>query len=76
MRDWFPQTNLYTKPILRHDFDDSSEFDGNAYGKGALVLYMLRHQLGDEAFYAGLKRYLEVNRGKNVVTADLTKAID
>jgi len=76
MREWFPQHSLYAKPIVRHDFDDSSEFDGNAYGKGALVLYMLRHQLGDQAFYAGLKHYLEVNRGKNVVTADLTKAIE
>jgi len=76
MRVWFPQHNLYAKPIVRRDFDDSSEFDGNAYGKGALVLYMLRHQLGDEAFYAGLKHYLEVNRGKNVVSADLAKAIE
>ncbi len=75
-RQWFAQHNLYTKPIVRHDFDDSSEFDGNAYTKGAWVLYMLRHQLGDEAFYAGLKHYLEVNRGKNVVTADLIKAIE
>jgi aminopeptidase N len=37
---------------------------------------MLRHELGDDAFYAGLKHYLEVNRGKNVVTADLIKAIE
>jgi len=76
MRDWFPQTNLFAKPIVRRDFDDSSEFDGNAYGKGALVLSMLRRQLGDEAFFAGLKHYLEANRGKNAVTADLTKAIE
>ena len=75
-RNWFAMKNLYAKPIVRHDFDDSSEFDGNAYDKGGWVLYMLRHQLGDEAFYAGLKHYLEVNRGKNVVTADLTKAIE
>jgi aminopeptidase N len=75
-REWFDQTNLYAKPIVRHDFDDSSEFDGNAYGKGGWVLYMLRHQLGEEAFYRGLKHYLEVNRGKNVVTADLIKAIE
>jgi aminopeptidase N len=76
MREWFEQPNLWAKPIVRHDFDDSSEFDGNAYGKGGLVLYMLRHQLGDDAFYRGLKHYLEVNRGKNVVTADLAKAIE
>ena len=37
---------------------------------------MLRHQLGEDAFYRGLKHYLEVNRGKNVVTADLAKAIE
>ena len=75
-RRWFSMHALYPKPIVRYDFDDSSEFDGNVYAKGGWVLYMLRHQLGDSAFYAGLKHYLEVNRGKNVVTADLTKAID
>jgi len=75
-RGWFAETNLYDKPIVRHDFSDSSEFDGNAYTKGGWVLYMLRHQLGEDAFYRGLKHYLEVNRGKNVVTADLIKAIE
>jgi aminopeptidase N len=75
-REWLESKHLWNKPIVRHDFDDSSEFDGNAYGKGALVLYMLRHQLGDDAFYRGIKHYLEVNRGKNVVTADFAKAIE
>ena len=75
-RQWFAYRSLFDKPIVRYDFDESEEFDGNAYGKGGWVLYMLRRQLGDQAFYAGLKHYLEVNRGKNVVTADLTKAIE
>ena len=75
-RQWFAMQALYSKPIVRHDFDDSSEFDENVYAKGGWVLFMLRHQLGEDAFYAGLKHYLEVNRGKNVVTADLTKAIE
>ena len=75
-QQWFESTNLFSKPIVRHDFEDSSEFDGNAYTKGGWVLYMLRHQLGEDAFYRGLKHYLEVNRGKNVVTADLEKAIE
>ena len=75
-RQWLGDGNLFSKPIVRHDFEDSSEFDGNAYTKGGWVLYMLRHQLGEEAFYRGLKHYLEVNRGKNVVTADLAKAIE
>jgi aminopeptidase N len=75
-REWFEQTNLYAKPLVRFDFDDSSEFDGNAYDKGGWVLYMLRHEIGEDAFWRSLKHYLEVNRGKNVVTADLVKAIE
>jgi aminopeptidase N len=76
VHEWLAQSTLYGKPIVRHDFDDSSEFDDNAYGKGGLVLYMLRQQIGEDAFYRGLRHYLEVYRGKNVVTADLIKAID
>lgn len=75
-RAWFSEPNLFDKPIVRYDFEDSSEFDGNAYTKGGWVLHMLRHQLGDDAFYSGLKHYLEANRGKNVVTSDLAKAIE
>jgi len=75
-RHWFALTNLYTKPMVRYDFDDSSEFDGNAYTKGGWVLYMLRHQLGESAFNRALKHYLEVNHGKNVVTADFVKAVE
>src|SRR6267143_527011 len=75
-REWFESSNLWKKPIVRHDFDDSSEFDGNAYNKAGWVLYMLRHQIGEDAFYRGIKHYLEVTRGKNVVTSDLAKAIE
>jgi aminopeptidase N len=76
-RTWFHESNLFNKPIVRHDFsEDADEFDGNAYGKGGWVLDMLRYQLGEDAFYAGLKHYLEVNRGKNVLTSDFAKAIE
>ena len=75
-REWLESNSLWNKPIVRHDFDDSSEFDGNAYNKAGWVLYMLRQQIGEDAFYRGLKYYLDVNRGKSVVTADLAKAIE
>lgn len=75
-RQWFEQQQLFTKPIVRHDFTESEEFDGNAYTKGGWALYMLRRKLGDDAFYRGLQHYLESNRGKNVVTADLAKAME
>ena len=75
-RGWFSQPNLFVRPIVRYDFSDSSEFDGNAYGKGGWVLYMLRQQIGEEAFFRGMKHYLEANRGKNVVTADFARAVE
>ncbi len=37
-RQWTGNAELFAKPIVRHDFNDSSEFDGNAYGKGAWIL--------------------------------------
>jgi len=75
-REWFALRSLFDKPIVRYNFEESEEFDGNAYGKGGWVLYMLRRRLGEDAFYSGLRHYLEVNRGKNVMTSDLTKAIE
>jgi len=77
-REWFWKTDLFSKPIVRFDFDDSSsdEFDGNAYEKAGLVLYMLRRQIGQEQFWRGVKHYLEIHRGQNVVTADFVKAIE
>ena len=76
-QEWFHQPNLFYKPIVRHDFlEDSDEFDGNAYGKAGWVIDMLRHQLGEDAFYAGIKHYLEANRGKNALTSDFAKAME
>src|SRR5437762_1254160 len=45
-------------------------------GEDDLISHELRHQLGEDGFYRGLKHYLEANRGKNVVTADLAKAVE
>jgi aminopeptidase N len=60
-------TNLYASP--------DAMFDAHAYPKGALILHMLRRQLGDENFFRGLNRYLTVNRHKPVDTYDLQRAL-
>ena len=74
--DWFRQRRLFGVPIVTRNFTDSIEYEGNIYTKGGWVLRMLREQLGDENFFAGLHNYLQTNRGQNVVTADLQKAIE
>ncbi len=73
---WFRQRRLYAVPIVNRNFTDSVEYEGNIYTKGGWILRMLRAQIGDENFFAGLHNYLVTNRGQNVVTADLEKAIE
>ncbi len=73
---WRRQARLYGVPIVNRDFKDSMDFAGNIYGKAGLVLEMLREQMGDYPFFHGLQHYLEANRLKTVVTADLVKALD
>src|SRR5262249_36196970 len=63
-------------PIVTPNIDDSVEYVGNVYDKGGWVLHMLNERLGDDAFFASLKHYLQTYRLQNVVTADLAKAIE
>lgn len=51
------------KDLVRFYYKDKEEmFDGVSYNKGGAILHMLRHELGDEAFFAGLKKYLNDNK--------------
>ena len=74
--EWNRQPRLFPVPIVSRDFDDSTEYQDNIYDKAGWVLRMLHERLGDEDFYRALRHYLEVNRGQNVVTADLQKAVE
>ena len=48
----------------------------NTYQKGGWVLHMLRKKLEDGKFFAGLKQFHEVYRGKNSSTSDFRKAME
>ena len=73
---WMQSKELYPIPIVTRDINDSVEYAGNVYEKAGWVIQMLREQMGEEAFFAALKHYLEAYRMQNVVTADLAKAIE
>jgi len=52
--------NLQT--LIRHKFNKPDDmFDLHSYNKGGAVLHYLRKQVGDEAFFEGLKIYLTRN---------------
>lgn len=46
------------------------------YNKGGVVLHMLRQEIGDDAFWKGVRIYLSRNKWKNVETSDLKKAME
>jgi len=46
------------------------------YSKGALFMDHLRTTLGEEAFWAGLRRYTRAHAGKTVTSLDLEKAME
>jgi aminopeptidase N len=51
-------------------------FSGHIYPKGATILQMLRHQLGDALFWKAMNHYTTAHAYGNVVTADLEKAFE
>ena len=51
-------------------------FSGHIYPKGATVLQMLRHQLGDSLFWASIHHYAASHMYGNVVTDDLRRAFE
>jgi len=61
--------------VSRHYQYPEQVFDATTYPKGAAVLDMMRHVLGDKAFFQSLHNYLLAHREKNVDTHDLMEAI-
>ena len=55
--------NNEIKDLVRFHYNSREDmFDAVSYNKGGLILHMLRSYLGDEAFRAGIKLYLEENK--------------
>ncbi|PWH85629.1 M1 family aminopeptidase [Brumimicrobium oceani] len=48
--------------MIWFDYEDKEDmFDAHSYNKGGRILHMLRYYLGDDAFFEGLKKYLNDN---------------
>ncbi len=56
---------------------DMFGFNGQAaYDKGAQLLHMLRQDLGDEAFHAGVRKYIDLYKGQSVLTDHFRGAME
>ena len=66
----FSSQNQGVHPLIHFEYDDKEEmFDAHSYNKGGLVLHMLRKDVGDDAFFASLNKYL-VDNAYSAVEAD------
>ncbi len=64
-------------PLIDFGYADKEDmFDAHSYNKGGAVLHMLRHYLGDDAFWAGLNLYLTRHAYSAVEVHDLRLAFE
>jgi len=74
---WLASAEGRTLPVRWRGFDNpDGALNANSYPKGAWVLHMLRKELGDEAFFAGLASYYRENVGRAVTTETLRAALE
>ena len=66
LQSYLKSTKNGKSPTLaRYYYQDKEDmFDNISYAKGSLILYALKEQMGDEAFYQSLKKYLTDNSFK------------
>jgi aminopeptidase N len=64
-------------PIHDRETEDLNELlNANNYQKGAWVLHMLRAELGDAAFFRGVRAYYRAHLHRNATTEDLRAALE
>lgn len=67
----------FDKKLVRFNYVDKEDmFDAVSYNKGGAILHMLRKYLGDEAFFASLKKFLTENQYKAAEVHQLRLAFE
>ena len=74
---YFAQSGQKQVDLVRFDYEEREDmFDAFSYNKGGQILHMLRKYVGDDAFYASLKLYLETNKYKTAEAHSLRLAFE
>ena len=61
----------YDHPVVDKDYATLMDLlNPNSYQKGAWVLHMLRNEVGDTAFFEGVRQYYEKFKFSNAATSD------
>jgi HEAT repeat protein len=64
------------KPLVTRFWNSAGDTRASPYSKGSSVLQMLRVYLGDDVFFAGIRKYTRDNQHGTVETEDLRRAFE
>jgi aminopeptidase N len=65
------------KSLVFPDWNNPTREDRTlVYNKGAYVMHMLREEMGERAFWSGLRLFTRKHFGKSVVTGDFVSAME
>ena len=74
---YLTEAGRYQRPVVCRQYDEPIHlFDAHLYEKGGRVLHMLRHELGDAAFWRAIGHYARKHAHGSVETRDLARAIE
>lgn len=69
--------NRNPRPIVDTTVTDYNRLlNANSYQKGGWVLHMLRQEVGDSAFWKGVRTYYDKYKFSNALTADFQKVME
>ena len=76
-RRYLAESARYQRPLVWDQWEDPHDLaDAHSHEKGALVLHLLRHQIGEETFWRVLNRYLRSHDFSTVSTGDFQRAVE
>ncbi|MCC6772264.1 MAG: M1 family metallopeptidase [Gemmatimonadaceae bacterium] len=65
------------KPVIDETLSDLRfVLNSNVYQKAGFVLHMLRHEVGDSAFYSAVRAFYARHRHGNALTADFIREVE
>jgi aminopeptidase N len=74
---YLAEAERYQRPVVCRQYDEPIHlFDAHLYEKGGRVLHLLRHELGEGAFWRAIGHYARKHARGSVETRDLARAIE
>lgn len=75
-REWYLTRSEARVPMALDWFtQEAGARDNHVYDKGPWILHMIRHELGDEVFWTGVRAYVARHAGGLVTSQDFARAL-